>query len=61
MLSRAGQTMSELTVTPPATPGGDSTVDVPLAGLAPGEYIIEVKATGESGEAKELVGLRVTS
>jgi VWFA-related protein len=61
MLSRAGQTMSELTVTPPAAPGGESVVDVPLAGLAPGEYIIEVKATGEGGEAKELVGFRVTS
>jgi hypothetical protein len=61
MLSRAGQTMSELPVTPPQTPGGESIVDVPLAGLAPGEYIVEVKATGEGGEAKELVGFRVTN
>jgi hypothetical protein len=35
--------------------------DVPLAGLAPGEYVLEIKATGEGGEAKELVGFRVTS
>ena len=61
MLSRAGQTMSELPVTPPATPGGEAIVDIPLAGLAPGEYIVEVKATGESGEAKELVGFRVSN
>ena len=61
LLNRAGQTMSELPVTPSATPGGESTVDIPLAGLAPGEYIVEVKATGESGEAKELVGFRVTN
>ena len=61
MLNRAGQTMSELPVTPPATPGGDAIVDVPLAGLAPGEYIVEVKATGEGGEAKELVGFRVSN
>jgi hypothetical protein len=61
MLSRAGQAMSELTVTPPAAAGGDAVVDVPIAGLAPGEYIIEVKATGEGGEAKELLGFRVTS
>jgi len=61
LLSRAGQTMSELPVTPSATPGGESTVDIPLAGLAPGEYIVEVKATGESGEAKELVGFRVSN
>jgi hypothetical protein len=32
-----------------------------VAGIAPGEYIIELKATGESGEAKELIGIRVTS
>ena len=61
MLSRAGQTMSELVVTPPAAPGAEAVVDVPLAGLAPGEYIIEVKATGEGGEAKELVGFRLSN
>lgn len=61
MLSRAGQTMSELPVTPPAMPGGEAVVDIPLAGLAPGEYIVEVKATGEGGEAKELVGFRVAN
>jgi len=47
--------------TAPATPGGDSVVDVPLAGLAPGEYIIEVKAKGEGGEAQELVGFRLSN
>jgi VWFA-related protein len=61
MLSRTGDPMSELTATPPAAPGGDSTVDVPVAGLAPGEYLIEVKAAGESGEAKELIGFRLTN
>jgi hypothetical protein len=48
-------------VTPPAAPATESTVDVPIANLAPGEYIVELKATGEGGEAKELVGFRVTS
>jgi VWFA-related protein len=61
MLSRTGQTMNELPVTPAPTPGGDAVVDVPLAGLAPGEYIIEVKATGEGGEAKELIGFRLSN
>jgi VWFA-related protein len=61
MLSRAGQVMSELPVTPPAAPGSDATVDIAIAGLAPGEYIVEVKATGEGGEAKELVGFRLTN
>jgi VWFA-related protein len=61
LLSRAGQAMSELPVTPSATPGGDSVIDVPLAALAPGEYIIEVKAKGEGGEAQELVGFRLSN
>jgi hypothetical protein len=61
LLNRAGQTMSELTVTPPVAPATDSIVDVPVAGIAPGEYLIELKAAGEGGEAKELVGIRVTS
>ncbi len=61
MLNRAGQVMSELPVTAPATPGAEAIVDVPLAGVAPGDYIVEVKATGEGGDAKELVGFRVTS
>jgi VWFA-related protein len=61
LLNRTGQPMSELTVAPPVAPATDSTVDVPIANLAPGEYIVELKATGEGGEAKELVGFRVTS
>jgi VWFA-related protein len=61
LLNRAGQTMSELTVTPPVAPATDSIVDVPVAGIAPGEYLIELKAAGDGGEAKELVGIRVTS
>jgi len=61
LLNRAGQPMSELTVTPPVAPATESIVDVPVAGIAPGEYIIELKAAGEGGEAKELVGIRVTS
>jgi len=61
LLNRAGQPMSELPVTPPAPPLTDATIDVPLAGIAPGDYVLEIKASGESGEAKELVGFRVTS
>ncbi len=61
LLNRAGQQMSELPVTAPVAPLTDSTIDIPLAGIAPGEYLLEVKATGEGGDAKELVGFRVTS
>ncbi len=51
--------MSELRLAPAPT-GGLQQIDVPLAALAPGEYVVEIKATGEGGEAKELVGFRVT-
>jgi VWFA-related protein len=61
LLNRTGQPMSELPVTAPAAPVTESMIDVPLAGIAPGEYVLEIKATGEGGEAKELVGFRVTS
>ena len=61
VLNRAGQPMSELPVTPPVDPSTDATIDVPLAGMAPGEYVLEIKAAGEGGDAKELVGFRVTS
>jgi hypothetical protein len=61
LLNRSGQQMSEVPVAASTAPATDSMFDVPLAGLAPGEYVLEIKATGEGGEAKELVGFRVTS
>jgi hypothetical protein len=53
--------MSDLAVVPPSVPSGRSQIEVPLSGLAPGEYVIEIKAGGEGGEASELVGIRVTA
>jgi VWFA-related protein len=59
LLNRSGQSMSELPATAAAKPG-EQQIDVPLASLPPGEYLVEIKATGEGGEVKELVGFRVT-
>jgi VWFA-related protein len=59
ILNRSGQAMNELPVVP-AEKAGVQQIELPLAGLAPGEYVLEIKATGEGGEAKELVGFRVT-
>ena len=42
-------------------PVGANQIDLPLAGLAAGEYIIELTATIPGGEAKDRVGFRVTS
>ena len=59
LLNRAGQPMTDLPVSPSPMQNRQQ-IELPLAGLAPGEYIVEVKATGEGGDAKELVGFRVT-
>jgi VWFA-related protein len=58
ILNRAGQPMSELTATPALT-AGEQQIDLPVSGLAPGEYIVEIAASGEGGDAKELLGFRV--
>jgi hypothetical protein len=59
LLNRAGNAMTELTATPAPSPTEQS-IDVPLTGLAPGEYVVEIKADGDGGGAQELVGFRVT-
>jgi VWFA-related protein len=60
LLARTGQAMRELAVAPASTPG-ESAIDLPLAGLATGEYMIEVTATSGKGDAKDRIGFRVTS
>ncbi len=61
LLNRVGQKMSDLIVKPPDAGGESYQVDLPLAGLSPGEYVIEVKAAGDGGEATELIAIRVMS
>src|SRR5262245_7047658 len=58
ILNRAGQPMNELTAAPFTTPNTFQ-IDMPLANLAPGEYVLEIKA-GDGDDVKELVGFRVT-
>jgi len=42
--------------------GGWQEVELPLAGLAVGEYVLEITAAGGGSEARpELLGFRVTS
>jgi VWFA-related protein len=56
LLNRSGSAMSALT--PTAAPKeGEQQVDLPLAALAPGEYVLEIKAV--DGDATELIGFRV--
>jgi VWFA-related protein len=55
LLNRAGSAMNELKAEPsPRT--GEQQIDLPLAALPPGEYVLEIKTS----DATELVGFRVT-
>ncbi len=59
LLNRGGQTMMDLPVVASTASTSRQQIELPLAGLAPGEYIVEVTASGEGGDAKQLVGFRV--
>ena len=61
LLNRAGTKMSNLAIK--AVNGSTSTVqaEVPLASLPAGDFLIEIKVAGAGGEAKQLLGFRVTS
>jgi hypothetical protein len=60
LLNRAGQKMSDVAVTP-ATAGGTHQINLGLASVPAGEYLVEITLKGASGEVKELVPLRVGS
>ena len=59
MLNREGGEMSVLPVTP-APFGGLSQIDVPLAAMPTGEFVIEVTAKDGTDQTSALVAIRVT-
>jgi VWFA-related protein len=61
LLNRAGNQMANLTVQPTPDGNGRSQVDLPLAGLPPGEYVVEIKASAGGSDTKQLLGFRVIS
>jgi VWFA-related protein len=56
LLNRTGQSMADIAVRPSPLGAPLYQLDVPLGGLAPGEYLIEIMA----GDAQQLVAIRVT-
>jgi len=58
LLDRIGHTIRALDVTP-SPEVGDYTIDLPLAGFAPGDYAIEVKSAGVR-DATDRTAFRVT-
>jgi VWFA-related protein len=59
LLNRTGAAMNELKAEP-APRSGEQQIDLPLAGLPPGEYVLEIKTGEQDGVATELVGFRIT-
>ena len=60
LMTRLGQPMRRLEVTPPLVAGGPSQIDLPLASLASAEYQIEFRVKSAAGEAKDSISFRVT-
>jgi hypothetical protein len=60
LLTRMGQPMRDLPVAPPSATTALNTIDLPLASLAAGEYIVELSASTSAADAKERVTFRVT-
>jgi hypothetical protein len=59
LLNRQGVSLADL---PAPKPLRDATVDcdLPLGGLPPGDYVIEIAATSGGDTTKKLIGIRVT-
>ena len=61
LLNRVGQKMVDLPSQAPTDPAQPYQIDLPLAGLSPAEYVIEIHAKGVSGESAELIAIKVVS
>ena len=59
LLNRAGTKMSDISIAS-ATAGGTHQIDLGLSSIPAGEYLVQITVKGASGEATELIALRVT-
>ncbi|HZT77079.1 MAG TPA: VWA domain-containing protein [Vicinamibacterales bacterium] len=59
LLNRAGQAMNQQLTLVASPKPGEQQLDLPVAGLPNGEYVLEIKASGDGGDATALVGFRV--
>jgi hypothetical protein len=58
LLNRSGQSMAQI---PVQTAGASRYADLPLASLAPGEYLVEITATAGGNSSQEVLAIRVIS
>ncbi len=62
LMNRQAQPMVDLTLEAVAgASAGSYQAEVPIASLAPGEYLIEIGASGANGSTRQLVAIKVTS
>jgi len=61
LISPAKQAMRQLQVDPTTNKSLASVIDVPLAGLAPGQYAVEISAKSPAGAAKESLSFRIAN
>jgi VWFA-related protein len=61
LLNRTGQAMGDLTVGNATGHPDSKDIELSLASMPPGEYVVEITAAGQGEPVKELVGFRVTS
>jgi hypothetical protein len=61
LLNRVGTKMADLAVKPPTETTPYYEVDLPLAGFAAGDYLVEVAAASGEARAAELVAMKITS
>ena len=57
LLNRGGAPMSDLQVQAGAS--GSTQIEVPLAQLAAGDYLLELTAKGDAGSAQELIAFKL--
>ena len=59
LLNREGESIVELPVSSHADVVGMHQVEIPLTGLAPGEYLVEIRVISHGEDVRELVAFRV--
>ena len=57
LLNRGGTAMSDLAVQ--VSPAGATQMEVPLAQLAAGDYLLELTAKGDAGSAQDMIAFRL--
>jgi len=61
MLSRAGAPLLPLIVAAPASPADGYEIDLPLASVARGDYLVDVAASAGDDRTEILIPLRIAS